>query len=164
MNIFNQRQIYQKSSVQLTSLLSCPLWPCRSPHSLSCPVCRIAPLNVDVLPSSTTSVTFLVALSLSPQSRLPGLSACHCSWLWFIARYIRAFSPSLPSLCLFIPPFQTLFSHFCLLPLCSCLLSLSFIFVFVSFAHHSPLFVFLLPLLIQGRWSREILWQEIYWG
>lgn len=75
------------------------------------------------LPSSTSSVTFPVALSLSSWSRLPGLSACHCSWLWFIARSIRLFSPlccSLPlhfklSFFIFVfllfPFFPVSFSH-----------------------------------------------------
>lgn len=80
-------------------------------------------------PSSTSSVTFPVALSLSPWARLPGLSACHCSWLWFIARYIRAFSPFSPSLHLFLCPS---ISDFFFLKFYSCL-SLSLIF-FLSFS------------------------------
>lgn len=117
------------------------------------------------LPSCASSVTFAVALSSSPCSCLPGFSACHCSWRWFIATSIRALSPSSPSaVAVLCPSFSSCFLSsvfFSSLFLWSCLHSF-FNFISISFSQHSPLFV-LSPLLIQLRRDSETQGQEIYW-
>ncbi len=109
-----------------------------------------------------SSVTFPAALSLSPQSRLPELLVCHCSWLRFTARYIRATSPLSLSLSSFVPFFQTYLSSAVFSTSLALVHSLYFIFVYVQTVSCSVVCL-LVALYIQSKWGREILRQEINW-